>query len=88
MRTNQIRNLSVFVTCLAILVPSMASAQSVKHDFMDIAAARRDIHRLQIDRARAVSYGNWSKVAQDDRLIRSDRFWIQRDRNKVHRAGD
>jgi hypothetical protein len=50
---------------------------------MDARAAKRDIARLQADRARAVHFKNWSKVAQDDRLIASDRFWIQRDKHKM-----
>jgi len=61
---------------------------SVRHDFMNVAAAKRDIARLQGKRATAVKYKNWGKVAQDDRLIQQDRFWILKYRHRIHNAGD
>jgi len=55
---------------------------------MNVAAAKRDIARLQGKRATAVKYKNWGKVAQDDRLIQQDRFWILKYRHRIHNAGD
>lgn len=76
---------SVFLACMSLFVG--ASAQTVRHDFLDASAARRDIKHLQKDRARALRFHNWGKVAQDDRLIASDRYWIKRDKNKIRRSG-
>jgi hypothetical protein len=75
------------IACAALIGTGIAAAPSVRHDFMDVKAAKRDIRRLQKDRHRAVKYHNWAKVAQDDRLIASDRFWIQRDSHRIKHAG-
>jgi hypothetical protein len=88
MKQLNLKNLGLFVMCLASMsILSMAGAQTVRHDFMDANAARRDIQNLKVDRARALRFKNWGKVAQDDRLISSDRFWIMKDKNKIRRAG-
>jgi hypothetical protein len=70
----------------AIALPALAGAQSLRHDYLDAQAARKDIRRLQADRARAVRYHNWGKVAQDDRLIGQDRYWIYKDRGRIQNA--
>ena len=67
----------------AMAVP--AHAQSTKHTYMDLQAAKRDIRRLEEDRAMARRYHEWKKVAQDDRLIAQDRYWVRRDENKLDR---
>jgi len=72
---------------MALGMTSIASAQTVRHDFMDATAARRDIAKLKVDRAFAARTHDWGKVAQDDRLIAQDRFWIHRDEWKIRRAG-
>jgi hypothetical protein len=78
------QSLISLVACVSVVaMVSVAGAQTVRHDKMDSRAARRDISRLQKDRARAVHYKNWAKVAQDDRLIGSDRLWIRKDAHKV-----
>jgi hypothetical protein len=88
MKQPNLKKLSILGICLASLtMVSVANAQSVRHDFMDATAARRDISRLKVDRARALRFKNWGKVAQDDRLISSDRFWIMKDKNKIRRSG-
>ncbi len=88
MKLTNLKNLALMGVCLASIgVASTASAQSVKHDFMDSRAARRDIQHLKKDRARAVRFKNLGKVAQDDRLIAADRDGIKRDKNKIRRGG-
>jgi hypothetical protein len=84
MKISTLGNLFVVSACVAALgLGSIAAAQSVKHDHLDARAARADIARLQKDRRRAVRFHNLAKVAQDDRLIASDRFWIRRDQHKI-----
>jgi len=78
-------NLALVAACLAIF--GSASAQSIRHDFMDARAARADILKLQSDRRMAVRTHNWGKIAQDDRLIAADRHWIRKDAQKVRNGG-
>jgi hypothetical protein len=85
MKNHKLGNIVALATCLAIF--GSASAQAVKHEWLDAKAARRDIARLQVDRHRAVRYHNWAKIAQDDRLIESDRLWIKKDMHKIEHAG-
>lgn len=85
MKNLKLGTLTLIAVCMASI--GAADAQSVKHDFMDAHAARLDIIKLKADRRRALRYKNWGKVAQDDRLIAQDKFWIARDKNKIRRAG-
>jgi hypothetical protein len=85
MKKLQLATLASFCLIAAMEAP-LAVADSVKHDFLNIAAAKRDIAKLKRERARAVRYKNWGKVAQEDRLIQSDRFWIKRYRHRIHDA--
>lgn len=88
MKTMNLKILGITGAILASMsMLTVANAQSVRHDFLDARAARRDIRHLEADRARALRYRSWSKVAQDDRLISSDRFWIARDKHKIERGG-
>ena len=84
---NTARFVGLALCVASVCLAASADAQAIRHDKMDARAARRDIARLQKDRARAVHYKNWSKVAQDDRLIASDRFWVTRDHHKVENSG-
>jgi hypothetical protein len=87
MKSQTVKNSIVLAVCFAAFaVAPFASAQSVHHVKMDERAAKADIKRLQKDRKRALKYGNWGKVAQDDRLISSDKFWIHRDMHKVQHS--
>ena len=65
-----------------------ASAQSRRHDLMDARAARAAIRRLEKDRRKAVRTHNFGKIAQDDRLIAADRYFIKMDEIKARRAKD
>ncbi len=51
-------------------------------------AARADIRRLEKDRRKAVRTHNFGKIAQDDRLIAADRYFIKMDAIKARRAKD
>jgi len=89
MRYLTLKNLLVVGMWVASLGSlTVVNAQTVRHDFLDAKAAQRDIWHLKQDRARALHFHNWGKVAQDDRLISSDRFWIMKDKNRIRRAGD
>jgi len=88
MKTNTLRNFSILGICAAaICTAPFATAQSVRHDYMDSAAARKDIRRLKRDRALALRTHNMGKVAQDDRLIAADRHFVRKDTRKVIRGG-
>ncbi len=86
-------SLIAFATCLAVWgAASVASAQIVNaesphHDWLDAKAAQKDILRLQADRRRALKYRNWSKVAQDERLIKADELWLLKYRHRLHHSG-
>ncbi len=66
---------------LATAVP--AQSKTTRHEFMDLEAAKRDIRKLEHDRAMAKRNHDWKKVAQDDRLIAQDRFWIKQNEIKL-----
>jgi len=85
MKNLKLGTLTLIAVCMASV--GAAGAQTVTHDFMDAHAARLDIMKLKAERRKAVHYKNWGKVAQEDRLIAQDKFWIQRDKNKIKRAG-
>jgi hypothetical protein len=78
---------------IAVIIAAAAFAATVpaqtpkpptpKHANMDLKAAKRDIARLQADRAIAKRHHDWKKVAQDDRLIAKDKEWIRKDAQRL-----
>ena len=76
-------NIVVMAGAFALAVP--AQADSTKHTWMDLEAAKRDARQLEHDREMARRHHDWKKVAQDDRLIAQDLYWIHKDERKLER---
>ena len=75
--------IAVVATTAILVVAVPAQAQSTRHTFMDLQAVKRDIYKLERDRAIARRNYEWKKVAQDNRLIAQDRYWLRRDTQKL-----
>ena len=81
----KLSSVALLAVCLASSIPAVA--QSVRHNRMDVKAARADIRRLQVIRRRCIKYKNYRKLDQTNRLIAEDQRFINQDKRKIRKSG-